>query len=359
VTTGTSTSAARTDCCACAQREALLARPTRVNASGYADLAVGRGERLVFVAGRAVSDPVDEAVWVTRAGDIAAVDPTWRFASASNSGWALSPDGNRLAIKLNTDRGQDIWVRDLRTHALQRLTFHEGNHFRPRWSSDGRWILFITRPGGSGTSHVYRQRADGTGRPELLLDLPQSILEARWSHDDRWLLARTGGATAAPGQRDIWIRAMSGDTTPRPLLAGPADERAFAVSPDGRWLAFASDASGANEVYVRPFPDVDGGIWQISVGGGSAPLWAHSSRELFYVNAASQLVVVDVSDGPVRAGDRRVLFSLAGFRLSTNYTWFDLHRDDQRFLMVREADAEPRLVVVDHLNTLVQTRLRQ
>jgi eukaryotic-like serine/threonine-protein kinase len=298
---------------------------------------------------------VDEAVWVSRAGAITEVAPGWRFASSSNSGWALSPDGNRLAIKINTDRGQDIWVKDLRTLALQRLTFHEGEHFRPRWSADGRWILFITRHGETGTSRVYRQRADGTGAPELILALPQPILEARWSPDHQWLLARTGGVA---GERDIWIQAMSGDTTPRPLLAGPADERAFAVSPDGRWLAFASDASGANEVYVRPFPDVDGGVWQLSVGGGTAPLWAHSGRELFYVNAASQLVAVDVSQGPTRAGERRVLFPLAGFRLSTNYTWFDLHPDDQRFLMVREVDAEPRLVVVERVRELLRERRR-
>jgi len=129
-------------------------------------------------------------------------------------------------------------------------------------------------------------------------------------------------------------------------------------SPDGRWIAYVSDASGTNEVYVRPFPDVSEGQWQVSVGGGTAPLWAHSGRELFYVNPAGEMVVADLSDGPSRIRGRRTLFSLAGYRQSTNYTWFDVDPGDQRFLMVRESPDAGRLIVVENFFTELKARVR-
>jgi tricorn protease len=146
----------------------------------------------------------------------------------------------------------------------------------------------------------------------------------------------------------VWGKRTTGDTATVPLLTGPADDRAVAFSPDGRWLAYMSDASGTNEVYIRPFPDVNAGQWQVSLEGGSAPVWAHSGRELFYVNRANEMVVADLSNGPSHVGAQKVLFSLEGYRLSTNYTWFDVSPDNQRFLMVRESPHSGRLIVVDN-----------
>jgi len=323
----------------------------RVEPSGLVDMAIGNGGRLVYVAGPAPSDPVDEAVWVARDGSVTPVDPSWKFSSVGNSGWAVSPDGTRLAIKLNGESGEDIWIKDLRSMALRRLTFDKANDERPRWSPDGHSVIFISdRAGASGD--VFDRRADGSGTARLLLHLPQPIFEAEWSPDGKWLLVRTSNTTAsstvAGAARDVWGKPITGDTALVPLLTSPADERAMAISPDGRWLAYVSDASGSDEVYIRPFPDVNTGQWQVSIGGGGAPLWAHNGRELFYVNRAYELVVADLSRGPGQIGERKVLFSLAGYRISTNYTWFDISPDDQRFLMVRESPTNGRLIVVEN-----------
>jgi hypothetical protein len=104
---------------------------------------------------------------------------------------------------------------------------------------------------------------------------------------------------------------------------------------------------------VRPFPDVTAGQWQISVGGGSAPLWARDGRELYYVNPALDLVAVDLTRGPTRAGARETLFSMLGLRLSTNYTWFDIHPDG-RFLMVRESLSQGGLIAVEHFRAYLR-----
>jgi len=321
----------------------------RVQPAGFADLVIGAEGRLVYVAGPSRADAVDEAVWVARDGSVTPVDPTWKFSSSGNSGWALSPDGTRLAIKLNGQEGQDIWIKDFRNGALQRVTFDDADDYRPSWSPGGRSITFISDRAGNGQSDVYERRADGTGAARLLLDLPEPIPEARWAPDGRWLLARLTGATSiSTGTRDVWGKRMVGDTATVPLLASPADERAVAFSPNGRWLAYMSDASGSNEVYIRPFPDVRAGQWQVSLDGGSAPLWAHNGRELFYVNRANEMLVADLTNGPGSIGARKVLFSLDGYRLSTNYTWYDVSPDDQRFLMVRESPTSGRLIVVDN-----------
>jgi serine/threonine-protein kinase len=323
-----------------------VADGVRVNPAGYADLEASHDGRLVYIGGSAVGDEVDEAVWMDREGRMTPVDSNWRFASSGNSGWALSPDGDRLAIKLNSGGQQDIWVRDLRNRTLQRVSFEPTDDIRPRWTPDGRGITYVAGP-LSLDLDAYERRADGTGGPALLADLESTIYEAVRSPDGEWLVLRVGGSTVVSTGRDIWIKHADPDSVPRPLLDSPADERAVALSPDGRWIAYQSDASGQNEVYVRPFPDVTAGQWQISVGGGSAPLWARDGRELYYVNPALDLVAVDLTRGPTRAGARKTLFSMLGLRLSTNYTWFDIHPDG-RFLMVRESLSEGRLIVVEH-----------
>ena len=139
-----------------------------------------------------------------------------------------------------------------------------------------------------------------------------------------------------------------------PLLTAEYDETAAALSPDGQWLAYTSSESGSWEVYVRPFPDVESGKWQVSTGGGFAPLWAHSRPELFYVTPAREMVSATVQTSPAfEVGERRVLFQLGPeFALDEVYTVFDISPDDRRFIMVRSVDAQEerrrRLIVVEH-----------
>ena len=290
-------------------------------------------------------------VWLDRAGRETPVDSSWAFqltVSGQNRGWSLSPDGRRVAIGLNTDAGDDIWIKQLPRGPLSRLSFDSAAEHRPRWSHDGRSVTFLSAR--TGALSVVRRAADGTGQDSLVQPARglNNILEFVASPDGKWQLVRTGGATNIAGGRDILALRMGTDTVPKPLLASTtADEAAIALSPDGRWIAYESNESGHREVYVRPFPNVDAGKWQVSSAGGTAPLWARNGRELFFVNSTRDMVAVPVTvaGASLQLGERKTLFRLRDeFYLTEqeNYTPFDISPDGQRFLMARQVRAAER-----------------
>jgi serine/threonine-protein kinase len=279
-------------------------------------------------------------VWVDRTGAQRPVDSAWTFRltqGAGNVGWALSPDGKRLAIGLNTETGDDVWIKELPAGPLSRMTFDSTDDSRPRWTPDGRSVMYSVR-----RTELRRQRADGTGDTEVILSFtdPGSIDEVLASRDGRWLVYRRGGAVGEVGGRNIFGIRPGVDSAPVPLVAKPGvDESAAALSPDGKWLAYVSNETGRDEIYVRPFPATDSGKYQVSTNGGQAPLWAHSGRELFFVDAERNMVVAPVQDGAaLQFGARRILFTLGDDLYLPNgehYTPFDLTPDDQRFVMAR------------------------
>jgi Tol biopolymer transport system component len=265
------------------------------------------------------------------------VDSTWTFAVSGNNnvGLALSPDGRRLAIGLNTDGSQDIWIKALPAGPLSRLTFDSTIEVRPRWSPDGRSVTYVSI---GDPSALRQRRADGTGGAETLLQM-DALFDGRWTADGKWLVVRAGGAGG--GFRNIFAIRPGVDSAPREFLASAqADESAPTVSPDGRWMAYISDETGRDEIYIRPFPNVDDGKWQASVNGGQAPLWSHSGQELFYVDGSRNMVSVPVpAQGPSQLGTRQTLFRLPdGIYLGNQeyYTPFDLTPDDRHFVMARQ-----------------------
>ena len=318
-----------------------------VGANGLPAIAVALdGTLFTRAGGLSSSAETYEMVWVDRTGREAAVDSTFAFrpvAFGANVGWALSPDGNRLVIGLNTEAGDNLWVKQLPRGPLSRVTFDGNPAFRPRWSRDGRSVTFISYRNGNGV--LYRRLADGTGQDEQVLKLnAPGIFEGAWAPDEKSLVFRAGGTLGVVGNRDIMVVQPAGDSVPKPLVASPQfDEKAIALSPDGRWLAYESNETGREEIYVRPFPNADGGKWQLSTDGGRAPLWARSGRELFYVNAAREIVVAPVATGPApQIGVRRVLFKMREelyLANQENYTPFDISSDGQRFMMARKVRA--------------------
>ena len=175
-------------------------------------------------------------------------------------------------------------------------------------------------------------------------------------------MLRTAGTAGVEGGRDILGFRPGRDTAAVPLVTSPSyDEWAPVLSADGRWLAYESTETGQNEIFVRPFPDVDGGRWQVSTGGGIMPLWAHSGRELFYVDGEGNMVVAEIETEPrFRVGERRVLFSLPeGILVATTAGMHDITRDDQRFLMARfdlQDDVPTRTVVIQNWLTELEER---
>jgi serine/threonine-protein kinase len=277
-------------------------------------------------------------VWLDRAGRETPVDPDWPFAHTffgGNAGWALSPDGTRLAVgRSTTESGDDIWVKQLPTGPALRVTFDSAAEFRPRWLPDGRSLVFgSNRTSGRG---LFRRNADGTGTDQLLL--AGSIYEAAVSRDGRWLVARAGGQIGQAGARDIGIMRLGVDTALTPLLATQYDESEIALSPDGRWLAYVSDETGRPEVFLRPFPEADEAKFQVSLNGAQSPLWSRDGTELFYLGLDRTLTAVTVAPRPdPRLGERRALFTLDRDFYPPGreyYTPFDV-APDGRFLMAR------------------------
>jgi len=324
--------------------------------------------------------PNAAVVWLDRSGQLEPVDSTWQVntggsyeaASGVETDWglALSPDGRRIALTLLTDLGTDIWIKQLPTGPVSRLTLYPGDDRAPAWTADGRAVTFLSdRPippdtARAGRFALWEQPADGTGQPRLLWTR-NSPADGFHSADGRWIVLGTVGSPPR-SPRDILAAQPGVDTVARRIVATGFDEQAAALSPDSRWLAYVSNEQGNNEVFVRPFPDVNGGKWQLSSGGGSAPVWAHNGRELFYVSRGKMNVVTIHPGPPFSADPPRVLFTVpdrvrAG---SMERGTFAITPDDQRFLMVRDNDwtemaGTPTLVVVENFFEELRAKLKK
>jgi serine/threonine protein kinase/Tol biopolymer transport system component len=200
---------------------------------------------------------------------------------------SMSPDGQRLAVEVSDGSGTDIWLYDWQRDTPTRLTF-TGNAGGPLWSPDGRYIAF--RVLGEG---MYVIRSDGSGKPQPLTQSKNTQYPWSFAPDGKMLAFIEQDSKTA---FDLWTVPLESDSAglrggkPEVFLQTPADERAPSFSPDGRWLAYASDESGTFQVYVRAFPD-KGGKWQISNGDGSYPMWSRTGHDLFFETLDNYIMV--------------------------------------------------------------------
>jgi serine/threonine-protein kinase len=256
----------------------------------------------------------------------------------------ISPDGTRIALTIQIDNNLDIYVWDTVRKTLTRLTFDKSNDVQPIWTSDGKRIFFASDHGGN--YDIYWKAADGSGKEEKLVSKTgHSLFPFSWANEGKTLIVSDaeGGATSSSNW-DIGMMSMEGERVLKPLLIDKSAEVEPEVSPDGRWIAYASNESVENQsqVYLRQFPDVDKGKWQISTNGGAAPRWSLDSRELLYLSADNSVMSVTVEAKPeVKLGVPKVLFKsiYAPQTLSSGIPW-DVHPDGKRFLMIKEPAAE-------------------
>ncbi len=181
------------------------------------------------------------------------------------------------------------------------------------------------------------------------MKIDRNLSEGLESRDGRWIIVRTG--KGAPGNGDILAVRVGRDTAPIPLVATEFAEVSPALSPDGHWLAYSSNESGRMEVYVRPFPAVRAGRWQISTKGGSEPTWAHSGKEIFYRDAGGEMVAAQVTTRPaVAVLGRLKLFAAGSFVTDEAHRAYDVSPDDQRFIMIATegGDQPNELVLVEN-----------
>jgi len=260
----------------------------------------------------------------------------------------LSPDGKRfIADRLDPQiRTADLWLYDVSgSNPAERFTFDPANDYSPVWAPNGSSIVWASNQ--SGVSNIYQRAASGAKEETLLLKSNHAIFPTDWSRDGRFIIYRRIDPKT---QSDVWVLPMtgSGKEKPRPVVRSEAWETAGALSPDGRWLAYASDVSGLFEVYVQSFPD-GGGKWQVSTGGGSHPRWRRDGRELFYYARDGKLMAAQVRSG--ESFEKVAVVSLFEFRagsLTLILAPYAVMDDGQRFLIntVVETEANAPLTVV-------------
>ena len=327
-----------------------IAEGMRVGLGGSADLAVSGTGTLVYATGAA--EGKQELVWVTRDGKEQAVDPDWPGAFIGFP--VLSPDGKRVAVsRVANDESFSIWIKRLDRGPSIKLTLDGKSNYGPAWTPDGRFVTFSsqeTHEGApaKGTVELWTKRADGGAQAALQLHEKGNLYNARWSPDGKWLLFQTD--MASPGSGDI-LAIHTGIDTAVPVVATRFSEGSPAFSPNGRWLAYFSNETGQDEIYVVPFPDTRAGKWQISTGGGTEPVWSHRGTELFYRDASGNLVAVEVNTSPTFSlGRATTLFPAAGFSSLRFTPQYAVAADDRRFLMIRslETSTPDKLIVVEN-----------
>ena len=309
---------------------------------GSADLAVSATGTLVYATG--AGQGKQELVWVTRDGRAQAVDPEW---PSDYLGFpALSPDGKWLAVaRVANAEPTNIWIKRLDRGPSIKLTLEGNDNSGPAWTPDGRSVTFSSGH-ATGATDLWTERADGSAPAVMQLHEKRNLHNAGWSPDGKWLIFRTD--VASPGLGDILAIRPGIDTAPVPVAATTFTELAPALSPNGRWLAYSSNETGADEIYVVPFPNTSAGKWAISAGGGTEPLWSHRGSELFYRAASGDLVAVAIHTQPrFSLGRSAALFPAAGFTSLRFAPQYAVAPDDRRFLMIR-AGAPDQLIVVEN-----------
>ena len=316
-----------------------------VAGGGAANFAISRHGTLVYVPGAAgtVSTP-RQLVWVDRNGKEQAINAPTRGYAAPR----ISPDGTRVALQV-VDQDHDIWVWDLARETLTRLTFDPGTDEDPVWTPDSRRIIFSSSR--TGPLNLFWHAADGTGVDQRLTTSPNAQRPNSMTPDGKYVLGYEVFPETVP---DVVRFPIDGKGQSEPVVQTPFAEYNAYISPDGRYVAYQSNESGRFEVYVRPYPNANGGRWQVSTSGGTRPAWARDGHELFYLDLANTLMSVSVQTAAATfaAGNPVKMFDTR-YPLNSPFRPYDVSPDGRRFLMIKEGDggdkaAPTGLVVVEH-----------
>lgn len=295
--------------------------------SRFALFSVSQTGVLVYRSG---SSDSSQLIWFDRKGEQLG---TVGLVGASYSVPWLSPDERRAAVSGSApDSGSgDIWLIELARGTLTRFTFDPAPDLTPVWSPDGNTIIFTSERDGNG--NIYQKPASGAIAEEVLIKSAHTKIANDWSADGRFILYQELNQQSL---FDLWIFPVEGERKPFPFLQTPFDERHGRFSPDGRWIAYASNESGMWQVYVQSFP-ASGGKWQISNAGGGQPQWSRDGREIFYVSADRKLMSAPVraSGSTFEVGEPQMLFELRiqSVGLPGPRNFFAVTKDGQRFLV--------------------------
>ncbi len=328
----------------------LVENASRVAGWRSAHFSVSPSGGLVYIPFDSIITLNRPLVWVDRSGNASPLTEERRGYMSPR----ISPDGKRIAIDIVQVAGiAHTWLYDVETRSLSQFTFELTVPFHsPIWSPDGERVTFRDTRGGS--AGIFWKPADGSSDAELLLQKDGTVYATSWSPDG--VLAFFQNLESG---RDIWLLDENG--TAEPFLDSPANERAAMFSPDGNWIAYVSDESGRNEVYVRPYPGTGGGRRRISSNGGREPVWRPDGKELFY-RVENKMMSVGVETTPSFTHRAPIELFEGEYRAGLNFSWYDIHPDGDRFLMVAPGEIEttsetPQINVVLNWSEEVKARV--
>jgi serine/threonine-protein kinase len=315
-----------------------LGEPVIDRATGAAEFALSSTGTIVSIPDRGGEAITPRSlVWLNRKGE---EEPTGAPLRTYGSA-RVSPDGRRAVVAVYDDTLDDIWIWDFARRTLERVTRTPGSDMSPMWDRSGQQVIWaVAAPGGSPT--VHRQAADGTGAAEQLTESAGFQYPTTMTPDGRRLLIQQGPVPIVNRIRAFDLNAGAGAKQGENVAI--ANAWSPEISPDGRWLAYQSNESGRDEIYVRPYPDVEAGRVLISTAGGTRPAWAPDGRELFYLDGDGLLTVVPlrVAGGTLEPGQPTTVSRTLYFAGSSSLgvaalRGYDVAPDGQRFLMIKES----------------------
>jgi Tol biopolymer transport system component len=297
---------------------------------------------LAFQSGEAQKP---QLVWFDRSGkQLGTVGEPAIYSNPS-----LSADDKRLAVGIldPKTRMRDIWLFDLARGAKSRFTFDPADDINSVWSKDGGRIFFTSDR--KGHRDIFQKKVNAAEDDELIYASPEVKNVEDLSPDGRLLIYNNNSG-------DLWLLPLEGERNPKPFLKTQFSERMAVISPDGRWVAYCSNESGRDEIYVATFPQLSG-KWQASVDGGIEPQWRGDGKELFFTDDTRKLMAVEVKpgSGAFEAEAPKLLFETQLFN-PPNRNRYVVTGDGQRFLVITrlEDTRTPINVVVNWLAELKQ-----
>ena len=320
-----------------------IATGVSVTGTGIAQMAVAPNGTIAYIP-----EEPRTLVFADRNGNARLATPERHNFHAPN----FSPDGRRISTDFNSADGRDVWILTLDQGTLTRATFDRDGH-DATWAPDGRFITYTSTK--SGAFGIYRTRPGNAEPAESLFASPSL------SYTGLWLPDASGMVTTADNLRpssrtDIGLVQNGGRGPVVPLVASPFVESYPAISPDGRWLAFVSDQSGQQQVYLRPI-DGQGDQVQVSQTGGSEPVWGRDGREIFFrglVDGQAELMSAAVRTSPqLEINGRRSLFPVPDMVSTNPHSNYGISPDGKTFVMVSRSPAT-RIMVIQNLPALVQ-----